>query len=252
VPSVNVTVPDGAAVPEEGETVAVKVVLAVFAILTGLAVTFMVVARLTVTAAVPLEVPKEELPLKLAVTVLLPPAKDIPLTVNEAEPFASVPVPRFLVPRLKVTVPVGVTVPVVAFTNAVSLVLAELAMLAGLADRLVVVVVTVLAVTVTTVDEDEDVNALLPPYAAVIVLLPETRLAPLTERVAVETPLPATKVTVPSVWVPSEKVTLPVGAVVPVTGVMVAVTVVLEVFGMLAGLAAEVEVVPMLETTPVH
>ncbi len=67
----------------------------------------------------------------------------------------------------------------------------------------------------------------------------------LPARVRVATEL--AKEAVPSVLPPIENVMVPVGAVVPVAGFTVAVSVVLAVLPMLARLALKVIVVPMLD-----
>ena len=66
-----------------------------------------------------------------------------------------------------------------------------------------------------------------------MVLLPEARLLPFTERLVA----PNDKVPLPSVVLPSENVTLPVGVVVPLAAFTVAVITVDEVDAMLVGLA---------------
>ena len=60
------------------------------------------------------------------------------------------------------------------------------------------------------------------------------------------------KEAVPSVLLPIENVTVPVGAVVPVAGFTVAVSVVLAVLPMLAGFALIVMAVPMLDVKLDH
>jgi hypothetical protein len=71
----------------------------------------------------------------------------------------------------------------------------------------------------------------------VIALLPVLRELPFTDKVAVEAAPEATSVTVASVLPPVVKVTVPVGAVVPVAGLTVAVRVVPAVLAKVAGLA---------------
>jgi len=98
--------------------------------------------------------------------VLLPVASALPATVNVAVALlpdaVNVPVPSDLVPKVKVTVPVGAVVPLAGFTVAVITVLAVEAMPAGLAEA-VVVVATAGTVTVTAVVPVEAVNPVTPP-----------------------------------------------------------------------------------------
>jgi hypothetical protein len=189
---------------------------------------------------------------------LLPVAREFALTVKVATPLlpdaASVPVPRIFVPRLKVTLPVGAVVPLAGFTIAVSVVLAVLAILAGLAET-VVAVATGGIVTVTVAVPLDAVNALPAPKVAVTVLLPVARELALTVKVATPLLPDAASVPVPRVFAPRLKVTLPVGAVVPLAGFTVAVSFVLAVVAMLIGLAETAVVVataaPVTVTTAV-
>jgi hypothetical protein len=95
---------------------------------------------------------------------LAPVERLVPLRANEAteevEPAVSCTVPRTVPPRVKVTVPVGGADPVVAFTVAVSCVVAVLEREAGLAVRVVEVAVD--AVTVMVRAAVEGANPVLP------------------------------------------------------------------------------------------
>jgi hypothetical protein len=106
-------------------------------------------------------------------------------------------------------------------------------------------------VTVTVVVPLDAVKALVAVYAAVMVLLPATRALPATVKVAVALEPDAVRVPVPSDFEPSVKVTVPVGAVVPLAGLTVAVRTVLAVELMLAGFAETVVVVPTAGTVTV-
>lgn len=74
-------------------------------------------------------------------------------------------------------------------------------------------------------------------------LLPGVRLLAFTVKVAVAVDPEAVSIPDPRETFPAVKVTLPVGAVVPLAGFTVAVNCVVAVWAMLAGLAASVVVV---------
>ena len=76
-----------------------------------------------------------------------------------------------------------------------------------------------------------------------MVLLPMLRLLPFTARVAPAFAAEAANEAVPRTVLPTAKVTLPVGAALPLAGLTVAVTCVVSVARMLAGFAATVVVV---------
>ncbi len=164
-----------------------------------------------------------------------------------------VPVPRVVEPDVKVIEPVGEVLPDAGFTVAVSTVLCVVEMLVGLAERLVVVPIVVTApVRVTVVVAEAPLKAALPPYVAVTVLAPLDSELPAKVKVATPFEPDADKLEVPSVLLPIENVTVPVGEVVPVAGFTVAVKVVLAERPMLVGLALKVMVVLMLDGTLVH
>jgi hypothetical protein len=145
--------------------VAVTIVLAVGAMLAGLAETVVVVetdvaGAVTVTVVVALEPENPITPAYIAVITLLPVTSLPALTVSEALPeLLRVADPRVVPPRLKVTVPVGV--PLDALTVAVRTVLPVVEMEAGLADR-VVVVLAAAPVTVTVAVPVDPLNVALP------------------------------------------------------------------------------------------
>lgn len=154
LPSLKVTVPDGAAAPLDAFNVAVRTVLAEAAIVAGLATTVSVVATsgtVTVTVTEPVEFEKLPVAAKFAVILLLPTESLLPWTVMLAVDPEIVVVPRVLLPSRKVTVPAAAAVPLVGLTVAVSDVLPEEEMLAGLAAS-VVVVATGGAETATVTD----------------------------------------------------------------------------------------------------
>jgi hypothetical protein len=76
-----------------------------------------------------------------------------------------------------------------------------------------------------------------------MLLVPIESLLPLRVNTAVADEPDAVSVAVPSEAVPTVKVTMPVGAVVPLAGLTVAVNCVVAVDAMLTGLAARVVVV---------
>ena len=183
---------------------------------------------------------------------MLPVASALPLTVKVAMPLlpdtARVPLPSVLFPKVNVTVPLGAAVPLDGLTVAVSVVLALLAIPAGLAETVVVVA---MAGTVTVTVPLDAVKALPAPYVAVIVLLPVASELPLTVNVATPLLPEAARVPAPSVLFPRVKVTVPLGAVVPLDGFTVAVSVVLAVLAILVGLAETVVVVATAGTVTV-
>ncbi len=151
-PRVNTTDPVGIVLLPGTVTVAVKVVLAFAAIVVELAVTAVLVAtdtRLTVMVAVPFEPLKALVAPNVAVMVLLPRARLPALTLMLAVEPESVATPNVVLPRLKVTLPAGVALPLAAFTVAVTVVVWIERMEDGLAAS-VVVVATGGGVTVTT------------------------------------------------------------------------------------------------------
>jgi hypothetical protein len=143
LPLVKVTIPDGAALPVAALIVAVTRVVPLCAIAAGLAVTVVAVftgGAVTVTVTEPVEPAKLPFAEYVAVMVLLPAARLLPLTVSAAVPAADrVAVPREVVPRANTTLPAGAAVPDAGFTVAVSCVVAPEPMLAGLAVTAVVV-----------------------------------------------------------------------------------------------------------------
>ena len=84
-------------------------------------------------------------------------------------------------------------------------------------------------VTVTVADAVEPAKVLLPAYVAVMVLAPAARLDALTVSEALAVAPAAARVAVPRAVVPREKVTVPVGAVVPAAGLTEAVNCVVAV-----------------------
>jgi hypothetical protein len=91
------------------------------------------------------------------VIVLFPMARLLPLTVTLAVEPETVADPRAVLPTVKVTLPVGVVLPLAAFTVAVNTVLAEDAMLAGFAATVVAVATGADVVTVTVPVEPRNV-----------------------------------------------------------------------------------------------
>ena len=181
--------------------------------------------------------------------MLLPVARPLPLPVkvaDEVDPEAiSVTVPSVLPPTENVTLPVGAVLPLPGFTVATSRVVPVVTMLVGLAVT-VVVVVTVVDVIVTATEADETAKSAPGSNVAAILLLPVDRLVPLTVKDA-EAVVPdegAVKVTDPSQFPPLTNTMVPVGTVVPLTGVTFAVKTVEEDEAMLVALAASVILVP--------
>ncbi len=91
-------------------------------------------------------------------------------------------------------------------------------------------------VTVTVTLPEDTPKLELPAYAAVMTLLPDERLLPLTVRVAPE----AVSGADPSTVLPSVKVTVPAGAIVPAEAFTTAVTWVVPAAVILAGAAVTV------------
>lgn len=150
LPNKNATDPGGDVVPLDARTVAVSVVEPAGETVEGLAASVVVVGpptgAVTVTVTDPFEEPNPVTPPYVAVMLFPPVESWLPFTVTlavevPAEP-ESEPVPNVASLRLKVTVPPGDTVPLAAFTVAVSVVEAETAKLAGLAATVVAVLVT--------------------------------------------------------------------------------------------------------------
>jgi hypothetical protein len=145
------------------------------------------------------------------------------VVLNVAVPAAlSAAVPRMVVPLRKATVPVGTVLPVCGATLAVKVTLCPV--LIAVAEELnAVVVATRVCVTVTATAVDTELEfVVLPAYEAVIDCVPAARALVLKEAA----PL-ALRVAVPSAVVPSRKVTVPVGVVLPDAGATVAVNVTL-------------------------
>lgn len=141
-PAVKVTLPAGAAAPLAAFTVAVSCVVAVVAIVEGLAETTVVVAiiaAVTVTVVDAVDAEKRPVGAYAAVIVFEPALSALPLTVSGATPETSAAEPSGALPAVKLTEPVGDVVPETAFTVAVSRVVAVGAIVAGLADRVLVV-----------------------------------------------------------------------------------------------------------------
>ena len=111
--------------------------------------------------------------------------------------------------------------------------------------------VVVGTVTVTATLAVEALKLLVPPYAAVMLFDPVTSLFPATLIDAVAVPPDPESAADPSDVFPDEKSTDPEGVVVPLAALTVAVILVLEVTGMLAGFA-ETEVVDGTVACPVH
>lgn len=84
----------------------------------------------------------------MALIVLLPRAKLLPLTVRVAFDPEIVADPRVVLPSLKLTVPVAAALPTVGFTVAVSTVLPDEAMFDGLAATVVIVGAAIMRVVV--------------------------------------------------------------------------------------------------------
>ena len=80
--------------------------------------------------------------------VLAPDTSFDPSTVSFATPLESVPVPSVVAPTAKVTVPVGVLLPLTALTVAVTTVDEVDAIVVGLAATVVVVAIGAVTVTV--------------------------------------------------------------------------------------------------------
>lgn len=93
--------------------------------------------------------------------VWLPAEREFPATVIDALPWERFALPSVFPPTVKVTVPVGKVVPLAGFTEAVTTVLAVEAMVAGIAETLVVVAMAE-DVTLTVVEAVELVKAELP------------------------------------------------------------------------------------------
>ena len=147
-PSVKVTVPVGAAVPEAGVTVAVKVRLVPLTAVVAEAARVVVVAMLatggpTVTVMVEETLPRKVVdPAKPAVMLWDPMARAVveKVALPVASTFAE---PRTVSPSLKRTAPVGVVLPVAGATVAVKVTLEPWAMEVAEAVSVVVVLVCV-------------------------------------------------------------------------------------------------------------
>jgi hypothetical protein len=144
----------------------------------------------------------------VAVIVLVPAERLDPASVKVAVPAAMDAEPMFVDPFVRVTDPEETALPVEVFAVIVSCVDAVCAMVAGEAV-MVSVGAVVAGVTVTVTEPLEAAKLLAPEYAAVMVLEPETRLVPLTVRVAV--PVFETDA-LPSATEPVVKTTVPVVA----------------------------------------
>jgi hypothetical protein len=151
----------------------------------------------------------------------VPTGSDVVLNVAIPAAFR-VPVPRMVDPFVKVTTPVGVVAPDCGETLAVKVTLCPV--LIAVAEALnAVVVATRVCVTVTATGAETELEfVVLPAYDAVIDCVPAAREVVLKEAA----PLPLS-VAVPSAVVPSMKVTVPVGVVVPDAGETMAVNVTL-------------------------
>jgi hypothetical protein len=213
----------------------------------AVAVTFEAVppAAVTDTCVVPLDPPNVVDPPYVAVIVSVPTASDAPDTVNVATPDTSDADPRFVVPDVNVTVPVGVVVPDAGFTVAVNTVVAFCANDAGFGDTVVVVAVVGPAVTDTCTDPLEPPNVADPPYDAITVSVPTASRLPGTVTLAT----PPDSEAEPSVVAPDVNVTVPVGVVVPDAGFTVAVSKVELFCANVVGFAETVVEVPVLDDT---
>jgi len=152
LPSKNVTMPVGAALPPEALTVAVKTVFPDDAIAVGLAERARVVATVagvTVTVVFADDAEKLLVGKKVASIVLAPVARLAPLTVRVAVDPETAAEPRVVPPSVKVKAPSGAVLPLAGLIVAVKSVLAEDAIAAGFAERVVVVAIGG-AVTATT------------------------------------------------------------------------------------------------------
>src|SRR5581483_11874078 len=158
--------------------------------------------------------------------------------VNVAVPLFSVTVPRLVLPSRKVTFPVGVPAPgATALTVAVKVTAWPNA--DGLTEDVTVVVVLAWLTVCVSVAEVLVVKLVSPAYTAVMAW-------PATAKAAVvNVAEPPESVAVPSVVVPSRKVTVPLGVPVPgATAVTVAVKV--TPWPNTEGLTEEVTVVVLL------
>ena len=151
-PAIKITSPVGGVDPLAGLTVAVTTVLPVAGKLAGLPET-VVVVDMAVTFTITVAVASAKLPVaaKLAVMVSLPIGNFVPGTVRVMLGAAATD-PSVVPPIANTTVPVGVAEPVAAVREAVSTRLAETAIVAALALRVIEVPVPV---TVRVMEPDE-------------------------------------------------------------------------------------------------
>ena len=219
-PSLNVTVPVGVAGPLLVVTVAVNVTDAPTTTEAPLVESpTPVVACCTVSVSVAEVLPALFVsPPNTAVTALEPTVSALVLNVATPEGF-NMPVPSVLEPSLNVIVPVGIAEPLLAVTVAVKVMVAPTVEELRLAVSVVVVVIC----CTLCVSAAEVLVRLLesPPYIAVI------ECEPIESALVLNVATPETfSVPVPSVVLPSKKVTVPVGTAVPgAASAMVAVNV---------------------------
>jgi len=179
--------------------------------------------------------------------LVTPVTRLVPFTVKPAlavDPEAvNVAVPSVTWPTKNAMLPVGAVLPDAGVRVTDKVVDALEAMLAGLAAR-VRLVDTGPPVMVSVADPDELPKALVPTYAAVIVLALKARFVPGNARVAVDVPGAAlTSAAEPSDVAPIVKLTVPVGVPEPDAGLTVATNWVVPLFAILAGLAVTVVLV---------
>lgn len=226
LPSRNVTVPVGEVVPEAALIVAVTMVLAVETKLAGLAATVVVVATggaVTATLTEPLEFEKLPVAEYFAVMVLLPTVRLLPLMVRLAVDPDRFSDPRVVLPRVKVTVPVGEALPLAALTVAVTVVLEVETIVAEFAETVVVVATEPGLAMVTVTAPLDPRNVPVGKYSAVITFAPDVRALPLIVMVAVAVEVPAVRGSEPIAAPSKLNTTVPVGGLVPLTAVTVAV-----------------------------
>jgi hypothetical protein len=201
-------------VPDAAFTVTATCVVPAAAMLVGVAATEVVVAtagEVMVKLAVPEELPKFPVAVKVAVRVSAPVLRLLPLTVKVATPAESVADPSEVEPADNATLPVGAAVPDAAFTVTVTWVVPDVASVAELTATDVVVAIGAVEVTVTLTLPEELAKLPIAVYAAVSVLAPTARLPPFT----VNDATPDESVADPRDAAPADNATLPVGTVVP-------------------------------------
>jgi hypothetical protein len=165
------------------------------------------------------------------------------LEVDAAE---SVTLPREALPSRNVTVPVGAELPLTAVTFALSWTVPLAARVAGVAVTTVFVATGAL-VTVTVIVAEAPPKPPAAAYDALIEFVPTARLEPLTVIAALDELPEAISAVEPRATLPRVNVTAPDGGFDPLSAITSAVSCVVALTAMAAGLAVKVIAVPITE-----